>query len=125
MITLPGVDANVLQDWYGQVEEQSSDSRGLTAVLALMNVFSGGGLQNSALFALGIMPYISVSIMMQLLTAVVPSLGKLSREEGGRQKISLYTRVLTLVLCLFQGWMLAKSLVTPEANPFLRDIASG
>jgi preprotein translocase subunit SecY len=90
-----------------------------------MNVFSGGGLQNSALFALGIMPYISASIMMQLLTAVVPSLGKLSREEGGRQKISLYTRVLTIVLCLFQGWMLAKSLVTPEANPFLRDIASG
>ncbi len=124
VITLPGVDANVLQDWYGQVEEQSSESRGLTAVLALMNVFSGGGLQNSALFALGIMPYISASIMMQLLTAVVPSLGKLSREEGGRQKISLYTRVLTIVLCLFQGWMLAKSLVTPEANPFLRDIAS-
>jgi preprotein translocase subunit SecY len=125
VITLPGVDANVLQDWYGQVEEQSGESRGLTAVLALMNVFSGGGLQNSALFALGIMPYISASIMMQLLTAVVPSLGKLSREEGGRQKISLYTRVLTIVLCLFQGWMLAKSLVTPEANPFLRDIASG
>lgn len=125
VITLPGVDASVLQDWYGQVEEQSSDSRGLTAVLALMNVFSGGGLQNSALFALGIMPYISAAIMMQLLTAVVPTLGKLSREEGGRQKISLYTRVLTIVLCLFQGWMLAKSLVTPEANPFLRDIASG
>ena len=61
---------------------------------------------------------------MQLLTAVVPTLGKLSREEGGRQKISLYTRVLTIALCVFQGWMLAKSLVTPEANPFLRDIAS-
>ncbi|NLT72144.1 MAG: preprotein translocase subunit SecY [Verrucomicrobiaceae bacterium] len=124
VITLPGVDASVLQDWYGQVEEQSGDSRGLTAVLALMNVFSGGGLQNSALFALGIMPYISAAIMMQLLTAVVPTLGKLSREEGGRQKISLYTRVLTIALCVFQGWMLAKSLVTPEANPFLRDIAS-
>ncbi|MBL9160575.1 MAG: preprotein translocase subunit SecY [Verrucomicrobiales bacterium] len=125
VVTLPGVDDNVLQDWYKQVQEQSQDSQGLTAVLALMNVFSGGGLQNSALFALGIMPYISASIMMQLLTAVVPSLGKLAREEGGRQKISLYTRVLTIVLCLFQGWMLAKSLVTPEANPFLRDIASG
>lgn len=123
VITLPGVDASVLQDWYGQVQEQSSDSRGLTAVLALMNVFSGGGLQNSALFALGIMPYISASIMTQLLTAVVPSLSKLAREDGGRQKISLYTRLLTIVLCLFQGWMLAKSLVTPEANPFLRDIA--
>lgn len=125
VITLPGVDANVLQDWYGQVQEQSNDSRGLTAVLALMNVFSGGGLQNSALFALGIMPYISASIMTQLLTAVVPALAKLKREEGGQQKISLYTRLLTIVLCLFQGWMLAKSLVTPEANPFLRDIATG
>lgn len=123
VITLPGVDANVLQDWYGQIQEQSEESRGLSGVLALMNVFSGGGLQNSALFALGIMPYISASIMMQLMTAVVPSLGKLSREEGGRQKISLYTRVLTIVLCLFQGYMLAQSLVTPEANPFLRDIA--
>lgn len=125
VITLPGVDDSVLQDWYQQVEEQSSDNKGLTAVLALMNVFSGGGLQNSALFALGIMPYISASIMMQLLTAVVPSLGKLSREEGGRQKISLYTRLLTITLCLFQGWMLAQSLITPEANPFLRDIAQG
>ncbi len=125
VITLPGVDGNVLEEWYTEVQHQSNESQGLTAVLALMNVFSGGGLQNSALFALGIMPYISASIMMQLLTAVVPSLGKLSREEGGRQKISLYTRVLTIVLCLFQGWMLAKSLVTPEANPFLRDIASG
>lgn len=125
VITLPGVDDNVLQDWYKQVEEQSQESKGLSTVLALMNVFSGGGLQNSALFALGIMPYISASIMMQLLTAVVPSLGKLAREEGGRQKISLYTRVLTIVLCLFQGWMLAQSLVTPEANPFLRDIAQG
>lgn len=125
VVTLPGVDDNVLQEWYGEVQKQSEDSQGLTAVLALMNVFSGGGLQNSALFALGIMPYISASIMMQLLTAVVPSLGKLAREEGGRQKISLYTRVLTIVLCVFQGWMLAKSLVTPEANPFLRDIAAG
>lgn len=123
VITLPGVDANVLDEWYREVQQQSEDSKGLTAVLALMNVFSGGGLQNSALFALGIMPYISASIMTQLLTAVVPSLGKLAREDGGRQKISLYTRLLTIVLCLFQGWMLAKSLVTPEANPFLRDIA--
>lgn len=125
VVTLPGVDDNVLQDWYKQVQEQSENSQGLTAVLALMNVFSGGGLQNSALFALGIMPYISASIMLQLLTAVVPSLGKLAREEGGRQKISLYTRILTIVLCLFQGWMLAQSLLNPAANPFLRDIAEG
>ncbi|MAS95908.1 MAG: preprotein translocase subunit SecY [Verrucomicrobiales bacterium] len=123
VITLPGVDANVLHEWYTQVQHQSNDDKGLSSVLALMNVFSGGGLQNSALFALGIMPYISASIMIQLLTAVVPSLGKLAREDGGRQKISMYTRVLTLVLCLFQGYMLAQSLKNPQANPFLRGIA--
>lgn len=119
VVTLPGLDGNVLQDWYNQVNQQSNDSQGLTAVLALMNVFSGGGLQNSALFALGIMPYISASIMIQLLTAVVPSLGKLSREEGGRQKISLYTRVLTDLLCLLQGAVLENCLVTPEVEPLL------
>src|SRR5210317_79348 len=90
VITLPGVDANVLTDWYDQVQQQSNDSKGLSTMLALVNVFSGGGLQNSALFALGIMPYLSASIMIQLLTAVVPALGKLKREEGGQQKISMY-----------------------------------
>ncbi len=124
VITLPGVDTNVLDEWYKAAQEQGGESKGMAAMLALMNVFSGGGLQNSALFALGIMPYISASIMIQLLTAVLPSLQKLSREEGGRQKISMYTRVLTIILCLFQGWMLAKSLVNPQANPFLRNIAS-
>ena len=122
VITLPGVNANVLQQWIQEMTERSS-SRGEVAMLALLNVFSGGGLQNAALFALGIMPYISASIMLQLMTAVVPQLNKLSREDGGRQKISLYTRYVTIALCLFQGWMLAKSLINPRANPYLRDIA--
>ncbi|MEO0414164.1 MAG: preprotein translocase subunit SecY, partial [Verrucomicrobiota bacterium] len=120
IVTLPGVDASVLQSWIEQAQESS---KGTANLLALMNVFSGGGLQNSAIFALGVMPYISASIMMQLLTAVVPQLGKLSREDGGRQKISLYTRYVTIALCIFQGYMLAKSLVNPKANPMLRDIA--
>ncbi len=124
VITLPGVDASVLSDWMNAVRDDA-EGGGAGAMLAMMNVFSGGGLQNSALFALGIMPYISASIMMQLLTAVIPQLGKLAREDGGRQKINLYTRYVTIVLCVFQGYMLAKSLITPEANPFLRDIASG
>ena len=122
VITLPGVDASVLKLWVDKMME-NADDRGEVAVLALLNVFSGGGLQNAALFALGIMPYISASIMMQLLTAVVPQLGKLKREDGGQQKISLYTRYVTIALCVFQGWMLAKSLINPKANPFLRDIA--
>jgi preprotein translocase subunit SecY len=116
-ITLPGVDPSVLSEWiYSRDLDANS---GAAAVAALLNVFSGGGLENCAIFALGIMPYISASIMMQLLTAVVPSLGKMAREEGGRQKITQYTRIGTIVLCLFQGYLLAQSLNSPGQNPFL------
>ena len=72
-IPLPGVNAEVLQGALDAASKRSSDDSG--AIGALINVFSGGGLKNCAVFALGIMPYISASIMMQLLTAVVPSLG--------------------------------------------------
>ena len=61
------------------------------------------------------MPYISASIMMQLLTAVIPQLGRLSREDGGRQKIMQYTRYATVVLCIFQGYLLAVSFQHPES----------
>lgn len=122
-ITMPGVDGTVLQAAFDAAMNQEQD-RGGAAVTALFNMFSGGGLQNCAIFALGIMPYISASIMMQLLTAVVPKLGKLSREEGGRQKISQYTRFVAIALCLFQGYMLAQSLNNPEQNIFLQSFAS-
>lgn len=116
-ITLPGVDATVLDEW---IKEKTADSTGAGAqVAALLNVFSGGGLQNCAIFALGIMPYISASIMLQLLTAVVPRMSKLAREEGGRQKITQYTRIATIALCLFQGYLLAQSLNAPGQNIFL------
>lgn len=116
-ITLPGVDATVLEIW---VQEATRDAdRGAAAVTALLNVFSGGALENAAIFALGIMPYISASIMMQLLSAVVPRLNKLRREDGGPQKINQYTRYVTIALCLFQSFMLAKTLEKPENNPFL------
>jgi preprotein translocase subunit SecY len=115
-ITLPGVDGSVLDEWIAS----RADSGGAAAqVAALLNVFSGGGLQNCAIFALGIMPYISASIMLQLLTAVVPSMSKMAREEGGRQKITQYTRLATIALCVFQGYLLAKSLQTPGQNIFL------
>lgn len=119
-ITLPGVDGFVLSKAVDDMVDSQNESKGGAAILALMNVFSGGGLQNAAIFALGIMPYISASIMMQLLTAVMPQLNKLSREDGGRQKITQYTRYVTITLCLFQGYMLAKSLVKPEQNIFLQ-----
>jgi preprotein translocase subunit SecY len=116
-VTLPGVDMSVLDEW---IKIRTADSAGAGAqVAALLNVFSGGGLQNCAIFALGIMPYISASIMLQLLTAVVPSLSKMAREDGGRQKITQFTRLATIALCLFQGYLLAKSLASPGQNIFL------
>lgn len=116
-ITLPGVDVTVLDEW---IRTRTADAgSGAAQVAALINVFSGGGLQNCAIFALGIMPYISASIMLQLLTAVVPRLSKMAREDGGRQKITQYTRIATIVLCLFQGYLLAKSLQNPGQNIFL------
>jgi len=118
--TLPGVNPEVLRAWVA-VRAHDANSAG-AAVASLLNVFSGGGLQNCALFDLGIMPYISASIMMQLLTAVVPSLSKMAREEGGRQKINQYTRLATIGLCLLQGFMLAQSLAKPGQNIFLQGL---
>ena len=109
-ITTPGVNQGVLQEWF----RTSSQTTG-GGVAALLNLFSGGALENCAVFSLGIMPYISASIMMQLLTAVIPQLGRLAREDGGRQKIMQYTRYMTLVLCLFQGYLLAISFQHPES----------
>ena len=83
----------------------------------MFNLFSGGALENCAVFTLGIIPYISASIMLQLMTAVVPSLGKLAREEGGRQKITQYTRYATIVICLVQGYFYAKQFENPETQP--------
>lgn len=116
-ITAPGVNAEVLREWFLNVADSSQGG-----VAALFNLFSGGALENCAIFSLGIMPYISASIMMQLLTAVVPRLGKLQREDGGRQKIMQYTRYVCIVLCIFQGYLLALSFENPHANPFLPNI---
>src|SRR2546423_4330442 len=109
-ITTPGVNQAVLQEWF----RTASDKTG-GGVAALFNLFSGGALENCAIFSLGIMPYISASIMMQLLTAVIPQLGRLAREDGGRQKIMQLTRYTTLVLCIFQGYLLALSFQHPES----------
>jgi preprotein translocase subunit SecY len=117
-ISCPGVSAAVLQQWFeSQVNNQSGGS-----VAALFNIFSGGALENCAIFSLGVMPYISASIMIQLLTAVIPQLGKLAKEDGGRQKIMQYTRYATIGLCIFQGYLLAVSFEHPESNPFLSGI---
>jgi preprotein translocase subunit SecY len=117
-ITCPGINAAVLHQWFlTQVNDKAGGS-----VAALFNLFSGGALENCAVFSLGVMPYISASIMLQLLTAVIPQLNKLAKEDGGRQKIMQYTRYVTVALCLFQGYLLALSFQNPESNPFLPGI---
>ena len=117
-ITCPGVNAAVIQEWFqGQISNDTSGN-----VAALFNIFSGGALENCAVFSLGVMPYISASIMLQLLTAVIPSLGKLAKEDGGRQKIMQYTRYATIALCVFQGYLLALTFENPANNPFLHGI---
>lgn len=111
VVTTPGVNQAVLQDWFKTSLSQTAGG----GVAALFNLFSGGALENCAIFSLGIMPYISASIMLQLLTAVIPQLGRLAREDGGRQKIMQYTRYATVALCIFQGYLLAISFQHPES----------
>ncbi len=118
-IPCPGVNAAVLGEFFSNVIDQQAQG----SVLGLFNLFSGGALENCAIFSLSIMPYISASIIMQLLTAVIPSLNKLAREEGGRSKINQYTRVMTIGLCIFQGYLFAVGFENPESIPFLQGIS--
>lgn len=94
-IPIPGVDPVALASFLQQQEG---------TILDVMNMFSGGALERMSIFALGVMPYISASIIMQLMTAVVPSLSELKKDgEAGRRKINQYTRYGTLALALFQA----------------------
>ncbi len=123
-VTLPGVDASVIADYLADKQAKGGDSGPGAAVGAMLGFFSGGGLQKMGVFALGIMPYISASIMMQLMTAVVPKLSKLAREDGGRQKINSYTRIITIIIALVQGYLLAISLKNPGNIPGLSGIGA-
>ena len=98
-VTVPGVDRQVMADYL------NSSGGGL---LGMFNMFSGGALENISIFALGIMPYISASIIMQLLTVVVPAVERLNKEgESGRKKINQYTRYGTVLLSFIQGLAMA------------------
>ena len=101
-IPVPGIDPTQLQALFKTQEG---------GILSLFNMFSGGALSRFAVFALGIMPYISASIVMQLLTYVVPTFEQLKKEgEAGRRKITQYTRYGTLGLALFQSLSIAVAL---------------
>src|SRR5512147_1222562 len=102
-IPLPGIDPHVLASL---VEQQ----RG--TILEMFNMFSGGSLKRLSIFALGIMPYISASIIMNLLTVTVPSLEQLKKEggEAGRRKITEYTRYGTVALATMQAFGISSAL---------------
>lgn len=94
-VVLPGINPALLE----KLQEQTKGG-----LMSLLDMFSGGAFSNASIFALGIMPYISASIVMQLLAVAVPYFQKMQREgESGRKKISMYTRWLTVVILLFQA----------------------
>ncbi|MDD5194504.1 MAG: preprotein translocase subunit SecY [Candidatus Omnitrophica bacterium] len=102
-IPTPGIDTLALSQYFSRLEKEGGQT-----LLGIMNLFTGGALTRLSIFALGIMPYISSSIIMQLLTAVVPALEKIAKEgKAGYEKINQYTRYLTLFLCVVQGLFLA------------------
>ncbi|WP_367613902.1 preprotein translocase subunit SecY [Pseudodesulfovibrio alkaliphilus] len=102
-IPIPGVDSAALADFFANAQN---------TLFGIFDMFSGGGLSNMSIFALGIMPYISASIILQLLTVVSPELKRLQKEEGeaGRKKITQYTRYGTVLITVVQGFAIAAGL---------------
>ena len=101
-IPLPGINPYILNEFFQQHGG---------GILGMFNMFSGGALERMTIFALNIMPYISASIIIQLLTATSPTLGQLKKEgEAGRKQLNQYTRYLTVLLAMFQAYGLAVGL---------------
>ncbi len=103
LVPCPGLDSAHLRAYF----EGGGGKNVGNGLLGMYSLFTGGGFERCAVGALGIMPYISSTIILQLLQAVIPSLSKMSREEGGHTKIIQIGRVLTLFLCLAQGLVMA------------------
>ncbi len=107
-IVIPGLDGTALSNFFKENEQSNG------GLLGMYNMFAGGAYGNCAIGALGIMPYISATIIIQLLTAVWPKLSKLAREEGGRAQIIKYGRYLTVLICLGQGLYFANGWQHPQ-----------
>jgi preprotein translocase subunit SecY len=106
-VPVPGIDSTALSSFFAQTEG---------TIFGIFNMFSGGAFQNLSVFALGIMPYISASIILQLLTVVIPHLEQLKKEgEQGRKKITQYTRYGTVVLSIIQGFGISVGLESMSA----------
>ena len=111
-ITAPGVDQAALLDFF-----QNQKGNGF---LGLYDLFVGGGLSRATVFALGIMPYISASIFIQIGTAIIPTMDKLNKDEEGRKKLTQWTRYLTVALAIVQAWgfsLFTESLTGAVATP--------
>src|SRR5690349_20554357 len=110
-VPLPGIDPRSLASLF-------QTTRG--GVLDFFNMFSGGSLERMSLIAMGVMPYITASIVMQLATTMSPSLAALKKEgESGRKKINQYTRYGTVVLCIIQGYFMAVGLENTNQSPVM------
>ena len=112
-VPVPGIDAGALSHFFASMQG---------SVFALLDMFSGGGLSNVSVFALGIMPYISASIILQLLQVVSPEIKRMAKEEGqaGKRKITQCTRYLTVAITLIQGLGIAtmlEGMTSPEGAP--------
>lgn len=119
-IPTPGVNGAVLAEFFRKINTSSDGN-----VFGIMNMFSGGALEKMTVFSLGIMPYISASIIMQLLTAVIPALEKLAKEgQAGYQKINQYTRYGTLTLAIVQSFFIALWLESPASFQGLQVVNS-
>ena len=106
-VPLPGIDTEALGKLFENVRELPGGN-----VLGLLNLFAGGALSQGAIFGLGIMPYISASIIFQLLASVIPQFERLRKEgEAGYRKLNQYTRMATVLICLFQGAVVVRGLM--------------
>ena len=107
-VPVPGIDTVALQEFFASVQN---------TLFGIFDMFSGGGLSNLSVFALGVMPYISASIIMQLLQVVSPDVKRMAKEEGqaGRKKITQYTRYGTVLITLVQGFGLAVALESMQS----------
>ncbi len=112
-IPCPGVDPTEL----AKLLKSLGGSQGQNGLLDVMNMFSGGAMEKFAVGALGIMPYISASIILQLMTPVIPTLERMVREgESGRQKYNQIMKYVTLVICFIQGGMFASAMISSNSN---------
>jgi preprotein translocase subunit SecY len=115
-VPTPGIDGTALAEFFNRIAKTQGGT-----IFGIINMFSGGAMEKLTIFALGIMPYISSSIILQLLTAVIPALEKLSKEgKAGYEKINQYTRYGTVALSLVQSFFIALWLENPARFEGLR-----